>query len=71
MHSLSALNTSTMFWSFLAKWWFESRLTEVSKIMYTDCTIILATFLNNVAKSIITIKAGRISLAVGQGICVL
>ena len=44
MHSLSALNTSTMFWSFLAKWWFESRLTEVSKIMYTDCTIILATF---------------------------
>lgn len=39
--------------------------------MYTDCTIILATFLNNVAKSIITIKAGGISLAVGQGICVL
>ena len=45
MHSLSALNTSTMCGSFLAKWWFESRLTEVSKIMYTDFTIILATFL--------------------------
>ena len=57
--------------SFLVKWWFEPQLTEVSKIMYTDCTIILATFLNNVAKTIITIKAGRISLAVGQGICVL